>query len=148
METKFQSLSAPRGIRIRSSHLRITSYALPELFFSTNTLQTHTAMGERRVLLLAVAVAVAVAGMTTSTAAELAGCTHNDQCEPLSCCRIRRIRFPTSRCSPLGTRDVEKGHLDMCPCQAGLVCHKNECRPEDEVTTHGREQDNLSLEFY
>ncbi|XP_063881083.1 astakine-like [Scylla paramamosain] len=129
-------------------------------------------MGERRVLLLAVAVAVAVAGMTTSTAAELAGCTHNDQCEPLSCCRIRRIRFPTSRCSPLGTvgslcfpfntettsyrilypnrayRDVEKGHLDMCPCQAGLVCHKNECRPEDEVTTHGREQDNLSLEFY
>ncbi|XP_063881084.1 astakine-like [Scylla paramamosain] len=117
-------------------------------------------MDGRRVLLLAVAVAVAVAGVTASTRGGFAGCTHNDQCGPLSCCRLGRMRYSVPSCSPLGAVgshcypsntdptshglhypnniyvEVEAAHLGLCPCQPGLVCYRGECRPEDEVTTH------------
>ncbi|KAK8390394.1 hypothetical protein O3P69_010227 [Scylla paramamosain] len=154
--------STRQDVRLRSSHLRVTHCTLPELFFSTNTLQTHTVMSGRRVLMLAVVAAVAVAQVTADATTEDYGCTHNDQCGSNSCCVVSgQYRYIKPRCAPLGTKGsfcissqtepskfglpfpdyylvVEAGYNQFCPCQPGLVCYRGECHPEDEVTTHSR----------
>ncbi|XP_045115168.1 astakine-like isoform X2 [Portunus trituberculatus] len=113
-------------------------------------------MSGRRVLLLAVAVAVVVTVVTASTKASFAECTHNDDCGPLSCCLLGRMRYSIPSCAPLGTvgsycysnsqpsshglhypgdvyLELEAAHLGMCPCEPGLVCYRGMCQLEHEV---------------